>query len=126
MVRRNSLSNKYISSRGLPPVTYKWVHKARLDVLSTRSSIHKRHILDEGYSLSCSQWAQEQESLRHILNKYIIPKQLQTVRHDTIFNKLANLVVRTEETVIRVNKDCQYNDSYRPDLLIQNNGLSTG
>ncbi|KAF0986137.1 hypothetical protein HZS_2780 [Henneguya salminicola] len=106
-----------------PPATFKWVLRARCDLLPTKSSLQRRKILstsEEG--LSCRLCGEEKESLPHILNKCVVSKALQTVRHDAIQNLLVKCLPKNEKTMIRVNKQYPFDSQLRPDILIMQNG----
>ncbi|KAF0985726.1 hypothetical protein HZS_1166 [Henneguya salminicola] len=86
---KTKVSNTFIERGWVPPAAFKWVLRARCDLLPTKSSLKRRKILstsEEG--LSCRLCGEEKESLPHILNKCVVSKALQTVRHDAIQNLL--------------------------------------
>ncbi|KAF0986089.1 hypothetical protein HZS_4375, partial [Henneguya salminicola] len=126
---KSSISNKIMSSGGIPVLVQYWLYAARLVLLPTKASLQIRSMQSAAeHGSACGLCGKGIESISHILNSCMVSKIAQYARHNAILKIIEKNLILPAGAIKLVNRKytiSAVSENLRPDLLILMNNSST-
>lgn len=126
--KAHSLSNKFLKNgHGITFAGYRFIHKARLDLLNLYGSTRS---YEAGLDQRCRRCGWDRETLPHVLNHCVVGLGDGgiTRRHDAILNRVVDAIPTNKDMEVRVNRRVNsevVKGKRRPDIVAINRSAKT-